>query len=108
MIEAGSFRDPAARVFYQDGRVLRGLRPEAADDDAAARTSGLMERLVGQSFFVDNWIVDDADVPAGVPTAAVVESARIPLITYPQEWSFAMLRDGGIAGRQFLQKPAIF
>jgi hypothetical protein len=97
MIESGSFRDPAARVFYQDERILRGLADEAAEVDAAARASGLMEQLVSAGLLVENWVVDDVDAPPGIPGAAIVESARIPVLSYPSEWSFSMLQDAALA-----------
>ena len=97
MIESGSFRDPAARVFYQDGRVLRGLDEVAAAADAAARESGLMESLISSGLFVDNWTVNDVAPPEGIPDNAVVESRRVDIISYPAEWSFAMLRDAALA-----------
>lgn len=96
MIESGSFRDPTARVFYQDGRVLRGLAEEAAEVDAAARSVGLMEKLVAGDMFVDNWVVEDVTAPDGVPAVSVVESRRLPVINYPSEWSFSMLRDAAL------------
>ena len=96
MIESGSFRDPASRVFYESDRVLRGLAPDAADIDAAVRQSGLMPHLIDRGWFVDNWRVDDVTPPAGVPNAAVVESRRLPLINYPAEWSFSMMRDAAL------------
>jgi hypothetical protein len=97
MIESGSFRDPTARVFYQDGRVLRGLAEAAARVDGAARETGLMARLVGSGLFVDNWVVDDVKPPDGVPGASVVESKRLATVNYPSEWSFSMLQDAAIA-----------
>ena len=96
MIDSGSFRDPGSRVFYRDGRVLRGLAADAAGIDQAARQSGLMQHLVDQGWFVDNWLVDDVTPPIGIPSAAIVESQRLPLINYPAEWSFSMLRDAAL------------
>ena len=96
MIEAGSFRDPAARVFYDNDRVLRGLTADAAAADAAVRANGLMDQLVGNGLFVANWRVDDETTPEGVPSAAVIESKVVPLITYPQEWSFTMMKDAAL------------
>ena len=96
MIEAGSFRDPESRVFYRDGRVLRGLSAGAADIDRAARDSGLMSDLIANGWFVANWVVEDVAPPEGAPATAVIESERIPLISYPAEWSFAMLRDAAL------------
>ncbi|MDJ0924721.1 MAG: methyltransferase, partial [Acidimicrobiia bacterium] len=92
MIEAGSFRDPESRVFYADGRVVRGLSDAAAEVDRAARDAGLMDQLVSSGLFVENWPVGDVEAPAGTPDAAFIESRRLPLINYPAEWSFAMLR----------------
>lgn len=96
MIEEGSFRDPESRVFYEGDRVLRGLSTDAADIDRAARDAGLMETLVGEGWFVANWVVEDVAPPEGAPTAAVIESERVPLVSYPSEWSFAMLRDAAL------------
>lgn len=92
MIESGSFRDPTARVFYESDRVLRGLSTPAAEIDRSARDSGLMGGLTGAGLLVDNWLVTDVAVPAGVPDAAIVESERVPVISYPSEWSFGMLK----------------
>jgi hypothetical protein len=97
MIEAGSFRDPEARVFYDTGRVLRGLSATAAEADAAARDAGVVDQLVESGVLVKNWRVPDVPAPAGVPDAAIVESERIPVISYPAEWSFAMLQDAALA-----------
>ncbi len=97
MIESGSFRDPTSRVFYHDGRVLRGLNADSAKIDTAARASGLMDQLVAAGLFVNNWVVEDVEPPDGVPTDAVIESVRLPIMSYPSEWSFAMLRDAALA-----------
>lgn len=97
MIEAGSFRDPEARVFYDTGRILRGLSEDAAAADSAARGAGIVDRLVESGVLVDNWLVPDVPAPEGVPGAAVIESRRLPVISYPGEWSFAMLKDAALA-----------
>lgn len=94
--EAGSFRDPTSRVFYDGDRVLRGLNDEAAQIDQRARESGLIDRLVESGALVENWRVDKMATPKGVPSAAVVESRRLPLISHPGEWSFPMLRDAAL------------
>lgn len=97
MIESGSFRDPTARVFYQDGRVLRGLAEGAARIDGVVRERGLMSQLIDAGLFVNNWLVDDVTAPDGVPGATIVESERLSTINYPSEWSFSMLRDAATA-----------
>jgi hypothetical protein len=95
-VETGSFRDPTSRVFYDGGRVLRGLDPEAARIDKLARQSGLIDRLINGGVLVENWRVDGMATPATIPSAAVVESRRLPVISHPGEWSFPMLRDAAL------------
>ena len=97
MIEHGSFRDPAARVFYHDGRVFRGLDDTAAAVDRRAREVGLIDELVTKGLFVESWPNDEIAAPEGLPATTVVESRRVPTINYPSEWSFAMLRDAALA-----------
>ena len=97
MIEAGSFRDPTSRVFVQDGRILRGLTPEATEVDQAARDNGLFDALVARGLFVDSWVATDVEAPEGVPDATIIESAPVSIVSYPAEWSFAMLRDAALA-----------
>ncbi|MCP3996201.1 MAG: hypothetical protein GY722_14245 [bacterium] len=97
MIEHGSFRDPTARVFYQDDRVLRGLDATAAATDEKVRSSGLMDLLVGEGLLVENWVTDDVVVPDEIPSSRVIESRRLAAINYPSEWSFSMLRDAALA-----------
>lgn len=96
MIEPGSFRDPDTRVFYESGRVLRGLGGRAAAADTIARDAGLMDRLVGRGLFIENWVVEDVDPPPGAPAEVIVESRRLPLVSYSSEWSFDMLREAAL------------
>ena len=96
MIEPGSFRDPDARVFYQEGRVLRGLTGAAAATDQRVRETGLMDLLVDRRLFVNNWLVEDVKPPEGIPSDTVIEARRVPVISYPAEWSFSMLKDAAL------------
>lgn len=93
--EPGSFRDPDSAVFTVDGTVLRGLSGRAADD---------WERLSGTAFFgrlteagqVVRTVVHEGEAPPsprGRPWARVLEHERIPIVSYPYEWPFAMLRE---------------
>ena len=95
-INAGSFRDPESRVFSLDGRVFRGLSVDAAQVDLLVRESGLLDQLVARGVIVENWRVEGVAAPTGVPSATVVESRRLPVVSYPSEWSFPMLRDAAL------------
>ena len=90
-----SFRDPDARVLSdQSGRVLRALSARAAAVDAELRGNGLFDELVRAGRLVESRPCADVAVPAG--WAALVESPRLPFVSYPYEWSFGMLRDAAL------------
>lgn len=92
--EPASFRDPDGRVVVDDGRILRGLTDKAITDLTAAREAGLLGRLVEDGLLVDHWPVDREQLSTDLDLAwaGVIESRRLPVMTYPYEWSFEMLR----------------
>ena len=90
-----SFRDPDARVLNDDdGRILRGLSARAARFDAELRTNGVMGALVRDAGLVASRPCPGVAPPDG--WAAVIESPRVPVVSYPYEWSFGMLRDAAL------------
>ena len=91
-----SFRDPAAAVFYSDGRVLRALTEKGAADWAALSRSNFFDALTAKGMVVRTTAVDSTslptnDAPGGY--AAFLEHERIPFVSYPYEWTFTMLQD---------------
>ena len=103
--EPGSFRDPSGRVFYYAGKVYRTLANSA---DADAEDSPLRRALADAPAGFWNARIIPADVsitshPVFAQVAAqstsrtfVVEQPLLPLISYPSEWSFEMLRDAAL------------
>ena len=102
--EPGSFRDPATRVFYADGRVFRGLDATAADDWVALSATTFFPTLLAEGKAVGTRSVELTEVPGGPPDefAAVLEHDRIPFVSYPYEWSFEMLRDAALLHLEIL------
>jgi hypothetical protein len=90
-----SFRDPDARLLAIDGgRVVRALSARAAGLDAALRASGQLDALVRDGLLVASAPCRDIAVPDG--WAALVESPRLRVVSYPYEWSFGMLQDAAL------------
>lgn len=96
--EPGSFRDREGRVFERDGGLFRALSAPAAD---------AFRRLAATRFFeaaqADGRVVRTAVAPGIAPPAApgeawtaVLEHERIPVVSYPFEWCFSMLRDAAL------------
>jgi SAM-dependent methyltransferase len=93
--EPGSFRDPDSAVFTADGKVLRGLSGRAADDYERLSGTSFFPRLVGSGQIVRT-AVHEGDAPPsprGAPWTQVLEHERVPVVSYPYEWPFAMLRE---------------
>jgi SAM-dependent methyltransferase len=93
--EPGSFRDPDSAVFRSGDRVLRGLSGRAADDWDRLRGTAFFPRLVEAGKVVRTTPVDGEAPPSprGQSWARVLEHERIPVVSYPYEWPFAMLRE---------------
>jgi hypothetical protein len=98
-LEPGSFRDRTARVFYQDGRIFRGLTRTALEEWQVLSASAFYRRFSDSGAIVHTQQCDLAALslsPSDAPWAAVLEHERLPFVSYPYEWSFAMLRDAAL------------
>lgn len=87
--DPGSFRDRAGRVFIRDGRVFRAVRRDALDGwrDVAARP--FYKALESDGAIVSTHEAHDVSVEGW---AGVLEHERIPVVSYPYEWPFSMMR----------------
>lgn len=93
--DAGSFRDPTSAVFTDGDRVFRGLDAGAADTWRRLSTTAFFADLVDRGKVVPTTDADRRDAPPsprGTSWSAVVEHEPVPVISYPYEWPFAMLR----------------
>lgn len=92
-LEPGSFRDPTGQVLLHDGRVFRGLRAEGVDDWRALSESGFFAGEVSAGRIVGTREVTGAF--AG-EWPVMLEHDLIPVVSYPYEWTFSMLRDAAL------------
>jgi ribosomal protein L11 methylase PrmA len=94
--DPGSFRDPHSAVVIEGGFAYRFFRGPAAADVAAARSSGLFDRLVAEGAILDYESVPEAERPAqwlDLPGDAVVlRQPKLAFISYPYEWPFGILK----------------
>lgn len=91
--DPASFRDPAGRVFIENGRVFRTVNEAAVADFDYARDNDAVRKLVAAGGVIASTPVaaNDADAPR-VRAARIVEHPRLPFISYPYEWSFPLLK----------------
>ncbi len=96
----GSFRDPDGHVFLRGDAIYRSMSESAALAIAEAHAAGLL-----QSMQERGWLVETAAVRGDEERLlhqtlpgwrAFLRHERIPIISYPAEWSFSMLADAGL------------
>lgn len=96
--ESGSFRDPDTRVFHHDGSVFRCLTEPALADWTCLAATDFYARFTEQGRLIPTTLVDArTHLPdLEVRWAAVLKHERVPMISYPYEWTFSMLRDAAL------------
>ncbi len=95
--DPGSFRDPGGAVYTSGDRVLRTVMPgPAAERFRAVRGSGLFEELAQRKHLLPVQEIDKPPFEAMAGAAHVLLSPRLPFISYPYEWSFALHRKAAL------------
>lgn len=102
--DAGSFRDPSGYVFADGDRILRAVMAPAQTSFGEIYESGLLKQLADKGLMIGcNRIDADAETLAsyqgarGEPAVALYEHPRVPMLSYPYEWSFSQLKDAALA-----------
>ena len=102
LVEPGSFRDPDTRVFYHDGAILRGLSERALADWTRLAATRFFARFSEAGLLIPTRQVSLPGEALPAPGtgakewAAVLEHERVPVVSYPYEWPFGMLRDAAL------------
>ena len=90
MRNPGSFRDPSAYVFSAGARIFRAVNDEAWRNFQRFKSSGAYEDLRTRG-----WIIatdDDATPDDAHGGRRLFEHPRLPFVSYPYEWPFALLK----------------
>ena len=87
-----SVGDDLGTLFFWNDRLFRAVRAESAVFVRDLFDRGIIESLISKRLLVESWISDCTFDDA----AFLVEHRVIPVVTYPYEWSFSMLRDAAL------------
>ncbi|MGH9787438.1 MAG: methyltransferase [Candidatus Acidiferrales bacterium] len=102
---SGSFRDPGGFVFERDGRIFRVITRHSLDDWNVFSSSELFRELDRDRLLIGTHPAGPASLPEGLePDAQVVEHERVPFVSYPYEWPFAMLKDAALLTLELLER----
>lgn len=103
----GSFRDPAARVYSYEDRILRGVDAATLANYRELAKADFYLDAIEQGKITRTKHVDKTDVGAlailGDGWAGVLEHERLPLLSYPYEWTFSMLKDAALLHLDLLE-----
>lgn len=96
--DPGSFRDPASHVVLNDQTVSRLLDDRGLSDWRALARTDLYEKAVA-----DGRLIAATEIEPSNDAAGGLEHPRLPLITYPFEWTFGMLRDAALLQLELME-----
>jgi ribosomal protein L11 methylase PrmA len=89
----GSFRDPGGQVYEVDGRILRTVHEGRARDFDFVTSTGLLEHLATERLLLPFELVPVDSLNISNPTPRyVLETPKLPCISFPYEWSFSALK----------------
>ena len=98
----GSFRDPSGTVYHRDGCIFRTVNASYKEHFEAFINTGLYDRLVKAECILP---FKETDTPCE-EAWKVLEVEKLPVITYPYEWSFQQLKDAALLTLR-IQKAAL-
>lgn len=88
----GSFRDPSGRVYISGEKILRSVNECYAENYVYAQNQGLFSFLQQEGD-----LLPFRELECGIEEAwKTLEVDRVPVISYPYEWSFSQLKDAAL------------
>ena len=98
----GSFRDPAGYVFQRDGRIYRAIDAVVTETLRGLAQAGALAAWIESGAVVGTRFVEDPALLAQLSSehpsfSSFLEHDRLPVLTFPYEWSVSMVADAGIA-----------
>lgn len=95
-IDTGSFRDRDGRVYHFGNRIFRGLSAEALDHYRQLKDQPFYQTLLQSRKVIGTRELSPKENPLPNEVisqwAGFLEHDLIPLISYPYEWTFSMLK----------------
>ena len=95
--ETSSFRDNFGTVYHFGEKILRTINNVAEDNYYFLKKKEIFQKSIQQNFLIDFSEVNKEDYPDQLKDYnLILESKKIPFISYPYEWTFNQLKDAAI------------
>ena len=95
-VNAGSFRDRDGRVYHYEDRVFRGLSEPALETFRTLTEKPFYKKLAGSGKVIGTREISAEENPLPeelkAQWAGFLEHDPVPVISYPYEWTFSMLK----------------
>ena len=99
-VDTGSFRDRDGRIYRHEGRIFRGVSATALEEFRKLESTVFYRKFLERGQLVNSELLtpDQAPLPSEIRQqwAGILEHQRIPVVSYPYEWTFGMLRDAAL------------
>ena len=93
--DSASFRDPNGAVIIRGIDIYRSIFPSGLADFKSATENGIFELLIEKKLLIDH-VETEPDDYLPHDTVVSIKHPKIPVITYPWEWPFSMLKDAAL------------
>ncbi len=96
--DPGSYRDPDSRVFRHDSVIYRCLSARALSDFKHVTASDFYQQALKNQLIVATEQLTDVSglPPLDARWVAVLKHETVPVVSYPYEWPFSMLKDAAL------------
>lgn len=89
----GSFRDPSGSVYQVEGRIFRTVNECFSPDFDFVTSTGLFKNLAAEGLLLPFEVVSSEILKlSDSKPRYVLETPRLPFISFPYEWSFSALK----------------
>jgi hypothetical protein len=106
--ESGSFRDRSGRVFYDQGQVYRALGADGLSDWSAVNQKSFVTTAMKSGGLIRTETIPHVEAPPSeFKCEAVLRHAVIPIVTWPFEWSFSMLRSAALLTLELMHEALL-
>ena len=104
--QGSSFRDPAGNVVLVEDHVYRIIHAEALDEWRNFSESALFRKLQEDRLLIPSYSATEVppELSQYLQNGTVIEHERIPVISYPYEWSYEMLRQAALLHLEIMER----
>jgi len=101
-----SFRDRSARVILDGDKVLRLLDQTGYEHWKQLKQTKFLKEILGEQKLISTKDADleSSQTPKNGKWVAALEHEKIPVISYPYEWSFGMLKSAALLQLELLER----